>query len=152
MSIQTAASLPTLPRPPKMYEEEQKPQFAFAQLYDQVVLVQVPQAPPSPLTAVDIDVFRHEFVTLFRYSHSAAVHPSDIRILERLPDAETLHEEENGTVFLAKDLVARLSQWTRAGRKTGCVGGAFGMAMHHHHHANVSRRTSMPAQRRVSRY
>jgi hypothetical protein len=61
---------------------------------------------------VDVKIFRHEFITMFRYSHCDTVHPADIRILEPIDDALTRYEEENGVVFLAKDLMESLRKMT----------------------------------------
>lgn len=59
---------------------------------------------------LDILVFRHEFVSIFRYSHSARVHPLEFRVLEPLDDHAVRYEPDNGTVFLAKDLMAHLKR------------------------------------------
>ncbi|KAI0371292.1 hypothetical protein BV20DRAFT_919569, partial [Pilatotrama ljubarskyi] len=95
--------------------------FAFAQIKGDVCLVQVPDTPAqgamsSALMTADVNVFRHEFITLFRYSHSATVHPADMHILEPIEDHCTLYEEEKGTVFLARDVMARLQKLTMAAR------------------------------------
>ncbi|KAI9062245.1 hypothetical protein FKP32DRAFT_1541784, partial [Trametes sanguinea] len=89
--------------------------FALAQIKGDVCLVQVPDTSAlgpmsSALMAADVNVFRHEFITLFRYSHSATVHPADMHILEHIADHCTLYEEEKGTVFLARDVMARLQK------------------------------------------
>lgn len=99
--------------------------FAFARINNEVYLVQgtyimnsfslthcfcsVSCATPiSALTTVDVKIFRHEFVTIFRFSESKTFHPADICIVEPIDDRLTRYEEENETVFLAKDLVARM--------------------------------------------
>ena len=110
--------------------------FAFARINDEVYLVQgtlfshllkpfslkkthqhnpffslsVSCATPasSALTTVDVKIFRHEFITVFRFSEIKTFHPSDICIVEPIDDRWTRYEEENETVFLARDLVARL--------------------------------------------
>lgn len=64
--------------------------------------------PASALTTVDVKIFRHEFITVFRFSESKTFHPADICIVEPIDDRWTRYEEENETVFLARDLVARL--------------------------------------------
>lgn len=71
----------------------------------------------SALMAADVAVFRHEFITQFRYSHSATVHPADMHILEPIADHCTLYEEDKGTVFLARDVMARLTKLTMAARR-----------------------------------
>jgi hypothetical protein len=62
--------------------------------------------------AVDVKIFRHELATVFRLSRRMSVHPSDIQILEHIDGAATLYEEENETVFLARDVVQRLCKMT----------------------------------------
>jgi len=83
--------------------------FAFARINDEVYLVQVSCATPiSALTTVDVKIFRHEFITIFRFSESKTFHPADICIFEPIDNRSTRYEEENETVFLARDLVARM--------------------------------------------
>jgi hypothetical protein len=65
---------------------------------------------PLDTPLLDIHVFRHEFVSIFRYSHSASVHPRELRVLEPLDDHAVRYEPDNGTVFLAKDLMAQLKR------------------------------------------
>lgn len=64
----------------------------------------------------DVKVFRHEFITIFRYSHSATVHPADIHVLYPIDDRCTLYEEDKGTVFLARDVMAQLQKLTALSR------------------------------------
>ncbi|KAF8804570.1 hypothetical protein BYT27DRAFT_7106816 [Phlegmacium glaucopus] len=45
-------------------------------------------------------------------SESITFHPADICIVEPIDDRLTRYEDENETVFLARDLVARM--WTMA--------------------------------------
>ena len=71
----------------------------------------------SALMASDVHVFRHEFITLFRYSHRAIVHPADMHILEPIDDSATLYEEDKGTVFLARDVLARMQKLSMAARR-----------------------------------
>ncbi|THH12963.1 hypothetical protein EW146_g7216 [Bondarzewia mesenterica] len=91
-------------------------QFALAQIHGNVCLVQLSSSTPgtasSALTAVEAKIYRHEFITIFRFSHTAAIHPSDIRILESINEQSVRNEEENGTVFLARDVMERLSSLT----------------------------------------
>ena len=65
---------------------------------------------PSGTPLLDIDVFRHEFVSIFRYSHSTRVHPLELRVFESLAEHAVRYEPDNGTVFLAKDLMAQLKR------------------------------------------
>ncbi|KIP11891.1 hypothetical protein PHLGIDRAFT_52815, partial [Phlebiopsis gigantea 11061_1 CR5-6] len=88
--------------------------FAFAQIQGDICLVQIAGPPhASALVPVsDVKVFRHEFITIFRYSHSATVHPADIHVLYPIDARCTLYEEDKGTVFLARDAVAQLQKLT----------------------------------------
>lgn len=75
---------------------------------------------------LDLHVFRHEFVSIFRYSHSARVHPLEVRLFEPLDDnAGIRYEPDSGAVFLAKDLMAHLKRildatamFNRTGRRS----------------------------------
>ncbi|KZT00639.1 uncharacterized protein LAESUDRAFT_732052 [Laetiporus sulphureus 93-53] len=93
-----------------------KAQFAFARIKGGVYLVQVPEPAQgdvsSALVASDVHIFRHEFITQFRFSHSTSLHPADLHILEPIDEQHTLYEEEKGVVFLARDLMARLQKLT----------------------------------------
>ncbi|KAJ3482799.1 hypothetical protein NLI96_g6733 [Meripilus lineatus] len=85
--------------------------FAFAQINGEICLVQLPSPlVPSPFIACDVRLFRHELITIFRYSHSTSFHPSDIQILEFLDERTTLYEEDKGTVFLSREAVARMQR------------------------------------------
>ncbi|KAF9446439.1 hypothetical protein P691DRAFT_609392, partial [Macrolepiota fuliginosa MF-IS2] len=87
--------------------------FAFASIKGDVNLVQVSYATPaSALTTVDVKIFRHEFITIFRFTEARTLHPSDICILEPIDDQLTRYEEENDTVFLAKELMDRMRKLT----------------------------------------
>lgn len=66
----------------------------------------------SALMVSDVNIFRHEFITQFRFSHRATVHPSDLYIIEPIDEQCTLYEEEKGTVFLARDVMARMQRLT----------------------------------------
>ncbi|KIK99663.1 hypothetical protein PAXRUDRAFT_131598 [Paxillus rubicundulus Ve08.2h10] len=79
--------------------------FAFARVQGDVCLVQHSGTP-----LLDIPIFRHEFVSIFRYSHRARVHPAEVKLLEPLDDHAVRYEEDSGTVFLAKDLMSRLKR------------------------------------------
>jgi len=86
--------------------------FAFACIKGDVCLVQTSltncETTSSALTTVDVNIFKHEFITIFRWSHQMTVHPNDIRILEPIDEMCIRYEEENGTVFMAKEVVERL--------------------------------------------
>jgi len=68
--------------------------------------------PASALTTVDVKIFRHEFVTIFRFSTAKAFHPSDIQIVEEIDDQLKCYEEDKETVFLAKEAMERLRKLT----------------------------------------
>ncbi len=74
----------------------------------------------SALSAVEAQIYAHEFITIFRYSHPAVLHPSDIRILEWLDEQSVFDEEDKGTVFLARDVMERLRRLTD---RRLCIGG-----------------------------
>ncbi|KAI9568124.1 hypothetical protein HD554DRAFT_2022989 [Boletus coccyginus] len=93
----------------KQWDAGQDPTFAFARLQRDVCLT----VDPSGTPLLDLHVFRHEFASIFRYSHSACVHPLEVRLrlLEPLDDnAGIRYEPDSGTVFLAKDLMAHLKR------------------------------------------
>jgi len=89
--------------------------FAFARIRGELFLVQVSSNTPAPsaLTTVDVKIFRHEFVTIFRLLDMKTLHPSDISIIERIDECHTRYEEENGTVFLAREPMTRLQKLSR---------------------------------------
>lgn len=70
--------------------------------------------PTSALTTVDVKIFRHEFITIFRLLETKTLHPSDISIIEPIDDFHTRYEEENETVFLARELMGRLQKMSMA--------------------------------------
>ncbi|KAI0084733.1 hypothetical protein BDY19DRAFT_878322, partial [Irpex rosettiformis] len=84
--------------------------FALAQLKGDVCLVQVNHT--SPLTPSSVKVFRHEFITIFRYSHSLYVHPSDLRLLWTIEeeDGALRHDEEKDTVWVTKEVMERVQR------------------------------------------
>jgi len=96
--------------------------FAFAQIHGDVQLVQLADSPASALVATDVKVFRHEFITIFRYSHSTTVHPADMHVLYALDERCALYEEDKGTVFLAKDAMAQMQKLTTPIRPAGRYG------------------------------
>ncbi|KDQ60056.1 hypothetical protein JAAARDRAFT_32434 [Jaapia argillacea MUCL 33604] len=90
--------------------------FALARIKGDVHLVQVSQhlagTTAFALSVVDVNIFRHEFTTIFRYSHHDTIHPADIQIIETVDDSHVLYEEENGTAFLARGVIERLQKVT----------------------------------------
>jgi len=62
----------------------------------------------SALTTVDVKIFRHEFINIFRLIESRTLHPADINILESIDDSLTHYERDKETVYLAKELINRM--------------------------------------------
>ena len=91
-----------------------------------------PGAMAAALAAADVHVFRHEFITQFRYSHRATVHPADMHILEPIADHSTLYEEDKGTVFLARAVVARRQKHSMAARAAPGIGQWRSLPAHAH--------------------
>ncbi|KAN0085875.1 hypothetical protein V8E55_007009 [Tylopilus felleus] len=113
MATSSVSFAPTLPAPSIHWDASQDPTFAFAKLQRDVCLVQLvgqTTVDPSGTPLLDIHVFRHEFVSIFRYSYSTRVHPLELKVLESLDDHAVRYEPDNGTVFLAKDLMAHLKR------------------------------------------
>ncbi|KAF7348614.1 hypothetical protein MVEN_01379300 [Mycena venus] len=70
-------------------------QFAIARLNGAIRLVQVSLATPaSALTTVDVKIFRHEFIHIFRYLECKTFHPADVHIIELIDDQHKTYEEE----------------------------------------------------------
>ncbi|KAJ3561410.1 hypothetical protein NP233_g10208 [Leucocoprinus birnbaumii] len=89
--------------------------FAFANIRGVVCLVQVSTATPaSPLTTMDVKIFRHEFINIFRFAETCTLHPTDITILENIDDSLKRYEEDTGTVYLSKEVMSRLRNFTDA--------------------------------------
>ena len=68
--------------------------------------------PPSALTTIDVQVFRHEFINIFRFSENRTLHPDDINIIEHIADNGMRYEEDNETVVLAQVLMERMRKHT----------------------------------------
>jgi hypothetical protein len=64
------------------------------------------------LTFVDVKIFKHEFISIFRFSEYRTLHPSDISILESIDEQLTRYEEDSETVFLARDVMERMRKLT----------------------------------------
>ena len=64
------------------------------------------------MAPVQVDVFRHEFIAMFRWSYFATLHPSDIRVLEMIDDECVRYEEESGAAFMNREAIARMSKWS----------------------------------------
>lgn len=140
--------------------------FAFARIKDDVCLVQgmlfgvmqYPTAkqvltvifvysvassatPASALTTVDVKIFKHEFISIFRFSEYRTFHPSDICILEAIDAQRTRYEADKEMVFLARDAMERLSKLSRPRVHTFRMDGVQG----------CGRRTTLVRQRQRQR-
>lgn len=62
------------------------------------------------MTPLDVKIFRHDFVTMFRFSEAKTIHPNDIHIIASVGDTQKRYEEETGTVFVTRDLVQAMSR------------------------------------------
>lgn len=71
-----------------------------------------PGSTASALSAVDVNIFAHEFINIFRFSHRAIVHPTDIHVINPVSDDSVRCEEETQRVFLSKDVMERFSKLT----------------------------------------
>ncbi|GLB39365.1 hypothetical protein LshimejAT787_0605270 [Lyophyllum shimeji] len=105
--------------------------FAFARIKGHICLVQVScDTPISALATVDVKIFRHEFITIFRLSETTTLHPADISIIEPLEELHIRYEEDNETVFLARELMGRLQKLSEGPRgrlpRTGRYSMQFG--------------------------
>jgi hypothetical protein len=88
------------------------------------------ETPISALTTVDAKIFRHEFITIFRLSETTTLHPSDISIIELIKDYHLRYEEENETVFLAKELMGHMQKMTEKPRILRSRLGRYRYGMH----------------------
>lgn len=61
---------------------------------------------------MDATIFTHEFINIFRFSHRAVMHPADIHVIDPIADDSARYEEEDGTVFLSRDVMERFSKLT----------------------------------------
>ncbi|KAF9788354.1 hypothetical protein BJ322DRAFT_625943 [Thelephora terrestris] len=95
-------------------ETPPKSHFALAQINGDICLAQLPPSVPgsaaSALSAVDVNVFVHEFINIFRFSHRTVLHPADIHVIDSIGDNWVRCEEENERVFLSKDVMERFSK------------------------------------------
>lgn len=72
----------------------------------------MPGSAASALSAVDVNIFVHEFINIFRFSHRTIVHPADIHVIDFIGDNWVHCEEENERIFLSKDVMERFSKLT----------------------------------------
>jgi len=91
--------------------------------------------PASALTTLDAKVFRHEFISIFRFAGHRTLHPADITILEPIDGQLIRYEEDNETVFLARNVMERMRKLSDP-RRSSC-----GMQ------AQRKRRSLMPQRR-----
>ncbi|KAH8825882.1 hypothetical protein DL96DRAFT_1610151 [Flagelloscypha sp. PMI_526] len=87
--------------------------FAFARVNGKVHLVLLSRASTNCQYTITVHIFRHEFISIFRLDTILTdLDPTDgsLRILEPIASDFMRYEEENETVFLAKDLTLRLAK------------------------------------------
>ncbi|KAJ7911310.1 hypothetical protein B0H13DRAFT_1875839 [Mycena leptocephala] len=66
-------------------------------------------APNLAAAGVDLKVYRHEFIHIFRYLENRVLRPVDVHIIQRVDDRHRVYEEENETVFLAREVMEQMS-------------------------------------------
>ncbi|KAJ7056186.1 hypothetical protein C8F01DRAFT_1157029 [Mycena amicta] len=126
------------PSPPSPQEDEYDADggwFAIARVNGAIRLVQVSSATPaSALTTLDVKIFRHEFIHIFRFLEFRTIHPADIHIIERIPERAVALDEGDGgdSVSLARDVLARLSRLTKGGSFGASVGSRPGAYAYGH--------------------
>jgi hypothetical protein len=127
--------------PPPDVSEADPTGFAFARIRGVVHLVYAPNLPiaassafalpSSPLKPstsspsladTPVPVFRHDFVSVFRFSHVARA--GDLRLLERLPQDAARHEPHSDTVFLSREAAVRMRALDSANSPMRIGGGA----------------------------
>ncbi|KLO10062.1 hypothetical protein SCHPADRAFT_907237 [Schizopora paradoxa] len=109
-SVAAAAQLPLSMEQPS----ESTGTFAFARIHNTIYLIQTndPLSKPLFLAPLDVSIYRQEFGTMFRYSHSATIHSADIHVVFEI-DPQHMLCEESGVVFVAKEVTDRLLKSTR---------------------------------------
>ncbi|PPQ88561.1 hypothetical protein CVT25_009941 [Psilocybe cyanescens] len=86
--------------------------FAFARIKGDIHLVQAScSSSKSPIAPVDVKVFQHEFIHIFRFSEHRTVHPTDICFLETIDDQHAFYQEEDEKVYLAKEIMQRMQKY-----------------------------------------
>jgi len=94
--------------------------FGFARIKGFLALVEVSNATPlSALGTVDVKVFRHEFINIFRFSELRTLHPNDINMIEQIDDEGVRYEEDNETVFLSPDAMSLMRKLIDPRRTVG---------------------------------
>ncbi|KAI6045281.1 hypothetical protein EDC04DRAFT_138131 [Pisolithus marmoratus] len=104
--------------------------FAFASIKGIVCLVQIttPRSMDPTSVPLDVSVFRHEFVSMWRYSHTVQLYPSEIGAFVALDRQSVRYEEDSGTIFLAKDLMCHLKGFMDASTKSKAPRGRLAAA------------------------
>ena len=59
---------------------------------------------------VDVKIFQHEFITIYHHILTCSLSPADLSILEPIDNDNMRYEEESGRVYLAKEIMQRLSR------------------------------------------
>lgn len=92
----------------------QSARFAIVRFRGVVCLVQIighakPSRKADPTTRpFNLSIFRHEFISMWQYSHTAQLLPADFRVLLLLDANAVRYEEDSGIVFLAKHVMSHL--------------------------------------------
>lgn len=67
---------------------------------------------PVSSSPSDLNVYRHEFGTLFRFSHHATFFPEDeVQILFPIDSTNVLFEEDSGVAFVSRDVMTVLNKY-----------------------------------------
>lgn len=72
----------------------------------------------STSVMLNVSIFRHEFVSMWRFSHTVQLYPAEIGAFVALDTQSIRYEEDSGTIFLAKDLMWRLKGFMDATSQT----------------------------------
>jgi co-chaperonin GroES (HSP10) len=65
---------------------------------------------PSPPEVVD--VYHHEFASVFRFSHTTSVYKGDYTLLETLDEDNMMPDEEHAVVIISREIMALVARKT----------------------------------------
>ncbi|KAH9477471.1 hypothetical protein JR316_0009687 [Psilocybe cubensis] len=85
--------------------------FAFARINGSDVHLVQASSFKSPIAPVDVKVFKHEFIYIFRLAKSCTVHPAEISFLETIDDRHALYEEEGEKVYLTREMMQKMQNY-----------------------------------------
>jgi hypothetical protein len=74
----------------------------------------IPSQPFTALspTAADVRVYTHEFAGIFRFSHDTIIELGQLAVLEKVDPRSTMPDDEQGVIFVAREIMARVAQKT----------------------------------------